>query len=332
MRKTLPYLFILCLFLTVPVFADDVFTKYNFVPGEKIVAFEDLSAAKIGDIPIGAFTLSGAAEVVLIDNQRWLNVEDCNIDIAIPKDIKDLTLEFYLKQNETDGAFRLFLDNEAQEYQSFIDVGASGIFYQGSFKGEPLPDNGSNKDFYTGNEAVQIALTIQNQRTQLYVNKILAMNTTGFNPVMPTKLRIGFLSDASLRVKDFTVATGIPDIAGEILKQGKYISHGIHFDPGMAQIKEESYSVLKQIAGVLQDNPDVKLMIVGHTDNTGTVESNQKLSLTRADNVKEYLISRFKVPADRLQTSGKGDSEPIADNKTADGKALNRRVEFIRVQ
>ncbi|HEX7713918.1 MAG TPA: OmpA family protein, partial [Bacillota bacterium] len=226
----------------------------------------------------------------------------------------------------------LFLDNEAQEYQSFIDVGANGIFYQGSFKGEPLPDNGSNKDFYTSNEAVQIALTIQNQRTQLYVNKILAMNTTGFNPVMPTKLRIGFLSDASLRVKDFTVATGIPDIGGELLKQGKYISHGIRFDPGMAQIKEESYSVLKQIAGVLQDNPDVKLMIVGHTDNTGTVENNQKLSLTRADNVKEYLISRFKVPADRLQTSGKGDSEPITDNKTADGKALNRRVEFIRVQ
>ncbi|HEX7714117.1 MAG TPA: hypothetical protein VF531_08845, partial [Bacillota bacterium] len=70
MRKTLPYLFILCLFLTVPVFADDVFTKYNFVPGEKIIAFEDLSTAKIGDIPVGTFKLSGAAEVVLIDNQR----------------------------------------------------------------------------------------------------------------------------------------------------------------------------------------------------------------------------------------------------------------------
>jgi outer membrane protein OmpA-like peptidoglycan-associated protein len=331
MHKTTWYSLILSLLLTVPVFADNIYTKYNFVPGEKIIAFEDLSATKIGDIPIGAFRLSGPAEVVLENNQRWLKTADCNIDITIPKDVKDLTLEFYLKQNQTDGAFRLFLDNEAQDYSSCIDVGANNVYAQGAYQGEQMPTSGTDKDFYAPNKPVQIALMIQKQRTQLYVNKILAMSNTGFNPVMPTKLRIGFLGDATLMVKDFTLATEIPDIADDILTKGKYTSHGVKFDSGSSQVKEESYSVLKQVAEVLQEHSDLKLTIVGHTDNTGTAENNQKLSVARAENIKNYLVAQFKIQPDRLQTAGKGDKEPVAENKTPDGRGRNRRVEFIKI-
>lgn len=331
MRKISWFCLVLVLLFVVPVLADDIYTKFNFVPGEKMIALEDLSTAKIGDIPVGAFKLSGPAEVVLVDNQRWLNVADSNIDITIPNDVKDLTLEFYLKQEATDGAFRLFLENGAQQYTSSIDVGGNDVYYQGDFKGAPLPSADANKEYYAPNQAVQIALTIQNRRTQLYVNKILAMNTVDFNPVMPAKLRIGFLNDATLKVKDLTLATEIPDIAGAILTKGKYISHGIKFDSGSSQVKEESYSVLKQVAAVLQENPDVKLMIAGHTDNTGTADGNQKLSNARAESIKNYLVSRFRITADRLQTTGKGDREPIADNKTLVGRGENRRVEFIRI-
>jgi outer membrane protein OmpA-like peptidoglycan-associated protein len=78
---------------------------------------------------------------------------------------------------------------------------------------------------------------------------------------------------------------------------------------------------------VNEDYPDVKVTITGHTDNTGKPEANQKLSVSRAEAVKTYMVSK-KVVADRLIAEGFGADQPIADNATAAGKAKNRRVEF----
>ena len=102
----------------------------------------------------------------------------------------------------------------------------------------------------------------------------------------------------------------------------------ILFETNKADLKPNLKENLATIAGILIVYKDPKLLIEGHTDNTGTKEHNQKLSEDRAANVKHYLIEKG-VGAERLTSIGKGLSEPIADNNTKEGKAKNRRVELI---
>jgi outer membrane protein OmpA-like peptidoglycan-associated protein len=114
-----------------------------------------------------------------------------------------------------------------------------------------------------------------------------------------------------------------------VTKEAIQIKEQVRFVTGKARIQTSSYDLLDQVAGVIKDNPNITLVrIVGHTDNVGKPSFNLKLSQKRANAVREFLISRG-VSGDRLTAAGLGDSKPIADNKTAKGKELNRRVEFL---
>ena len=106
--------------------------------------------------------------------------------------------------------------------------------------------------------------------------------------------------------------------------------YGIYFDFNSATIKPDSEAILKQIADILRKNADWKLSVAGHTDNIGGANTNQQLSARRAAAVKEALVSRYSIAADRLTTSGYGASRPIESNATLEGRARNRRVELQR--
>ena len=89
--------------------------------------------------------------------------------------------------------------------------------------------------------------------------------------------------------------------------------------------------VIRQIFQVLEQDSSINLKIVGHTDSDGAEDTNMKLSKNRAEAVKSALVSVYGVDAGRLTTDGKGESEPVGDNSTSDGKSQNRRVEFIKL-
>jgi len=113
---------------------------------------------------------------------------------------------------------------------------------------------------------------------------------------------------------------------------GKVVLHGINFDTGKASIKPESQPLLDEIGKLLNNNQGLKLSIEGHTDNVGDKAMNQKLSEQRAAAVRSYIVSNSKVDANRLVTKGFGDTKPIADNGTDEGKAQNRRVELVKIK
>jgi outer membrane protein OmpA-like peptidoglycan-associated protein len=117
----------------------------------------------------------------------------------------------------------------------------------------------------------------------------------------------------------------------KLLTEGKIVSYGIYFDSGKDVVKPESYGSLKEIAAVLNENPDVKIQIVGHTDSDGDDAMNLDLSKRRAANVKNSLVKDFGISADRIQTDGKGESVPLMPNTSTENKAKNRRVEFIKL-
>lgn len=121
---------------------------------------------------------------------------------------------------------------------------------------------------------------------------------------------------------------GCPAIKREVRNLLKKAMQGIQFETGKANIKKTSHPLLNQIANVFIENPTYKVEIQGHTDNVGKAEYNQDLSERRAQAVRKYLVGAG-VPEDQLTAHGYGDTMPIETNKTAAGRAKNRRVEFV---
>jgi outer membrane protein OmpA-like peptidoglycan-associated protein len=108
-----------------------------------------------------------------------------------------------------------------------------------------------------------------------------------------------------------------------------HIALAITFDTGQATIKDESLPIIEQMVELMQTNPDLNVEIQGHTDNVGKPEANMKLSQERADAVKQALVDKG-IAADRMSTAGFGDTRPVADNATEEGRAKNRRVELVK--
>jgi len=104
---------------------------------------------------------------------------------------------------------------------------------------------------------------------------------------------------------------------------------GIFFDTGKADIKPESAAALKEVAKMLQQSPELKVWVVGHTDYVGTTESNLKLSSARAASVAKYLTTSLGIDSKRLGFFGAGPYAPIASNSSEEGRARNRRVELV---
>jgi outer membrane protein OmpA-like peptidoglycan-associated protein len=131
-------------------------------------------------------------------------------------------------------------------------------------------------------------------------------------------------------ISNVRVAVGAPDTRNKLITEGKLVTYGIYFDVNKDIVKPESYGTLKEIATVLQENPDVRVKIVGHTDSDGADASNLDLSKRRGASVKNELVKTFGIDASRLESDGMGEGQPVAPNDTPANKALNRRVELIK--
>lgn len=121
---------------------------------------------------------------------------------------------------------------------------------------------------------------------------------------------------------------GCPVIKEAVKKRLAFAARSINFETGKATLKTTSYPMLDEIIAILNEYKDYDLRIGGHTDNVGKEESNLLLSQARVDAVKSYLTVKGQIPDSRLEAIGYGQTRPIATNKTAAGKAQNRRVEL----
>ena len=129
---------------------------------------------------------------------------------------------------------------------------------------------------------------------------------------------------------------GCPDMKPQpkkkpMAKKAKIVLHGVTFESGKSILKETSFEKLAGVAQTLLENPEVVIEISGHTDNRGSKKLNKKLSLARAQSVVDYLISEG-VGKNQLSSKGYGPSKPVETNRTADGRAKNRRIEMMRVK
>ncbi|NOU47334.1 MAG: OmpA family protein [Bacteroidales bacterium] len=123
----------------------------------------------------------------------------------------------------------------------------------------------------------------------------------------------------------------VVDMEEGIERDGKIALYGILFDVGKSEIKPESTEALKQVIDYLNANPKVNIIVVGHTDNTGTYVGNITLSKARAESIRNYLVTTGKINVSRLMTEGAGQFCPVTTNATEEGRKLNRRVEIVKL-
>jgi OOP family OmpA-OmpF porin len=125
------------------------------------------------------------------------------------------------------------------------------------------------------------------------------------------------------------VTADASSLSDDINKSGHVAVYGIRFETGKAAILPDSESVLGEIVKLLQQNPDLKLRVEGHTDNQGNAAANQSISEKRAQAVVAWLTAHG-VEAGRLTAKGWGQTKPVEDNSTDEGRAKNRRVELVK--
>jgi len=197
-----------------------------------------------------------------------------------------------------------------------------------------------NGDEYLGKTKVDadyakplhLSVWFQDSRLRVYVNeqRVADANQLEIKPWKTPVLEFGAShAEAELPTLGMVrIAESVPDIGQALISTGRYVSHAIQFDVNSDQLRQESMNVLTQIADALKKKPAMKVRIEGHTDSTGDAAKNLDLSKKRAESVKKALVN-MGVEEARLTTDGLGQTKPIGLNDTAQGRAENRRVEFI---
>lgn len=333
------------------------YSKFDFIPGDKVIAFEDFSSDNVGDFP-AKWNTDGSGEIVTVSSAtgKWFAMGESGyyrpdyLKMPLPD---NFTLEFDVIFNKsTSGDTWYFMLGNAKEDKDlsperygiqfqFVTSGKNYITvsnwcYLEDCSGVTDVSNTSNISFSGSGEKVRVSVWRQKQRIRLYINETKAFDLPRAldikNPINCINFRSYSIENPKHAfVSNIRVAVGAPDTRSKLITEGKFVTSGILFDVGSDKIKPESYGVLKDISNVLKENADVKVKIVGHTDSDGDDAKNLELSAKRAASVKNILYKEFGIDESRMQTEGKGETQPVAPNTTPEGKANNRRVEFVKM-
>jgi OOP family OmpA-OmpF porin len=343
------------------------YSKFDFVPGEKIIFFDDFSQDNVGDFP-AKWNTNGSGEVVTINTHpgKWLKMRNSTTyipDIISKKFPENYTLEYDMIADGEDrsgnfnieftslptktevpaasdpsGYAGLFLYAEMQADGAIRFVTKTMIYANGEFT-----DGGATTDINDltlkdkGEEKFHISIAVNKQRFRYYINEVKVLDLPRVLPVAVYNTIIfrmwGWAEDHPFGalISNVRYAEGTTDVRSKLMTEGKLVTRGILFDVNSDKIKAESYGSLKEIAQVLKDNAGVKVKIVGHTDSDGDDNANLSLSKKRAAAVKNSLSKDFGIDASRMETDGKGEAEPASPNTSPENKANNRRVEFIKL-
>ncbi len=329
-----------------------VYSKFDFVPGSTILYFDNFEKDNIGETPLGWIT-SNSAEVVTIDGlegnwlkmastsskhitrnkkQSWGNNFTVEFDLLMVKKVYDpridislissggnlVTDEKILNIDKAPILFSAILGKESNQ--------ARAMLYTQDRK---LSDNMSANLTYNNTTPVHVSMCVQGKRFRMWWNENKVYDLSAIDEeYLPNQLGFSFgsLGGSEIFVSNIRVAKDVPDTRAKF-EEGKIVSN-LLFYTGTAKLRLESMGSLLDISKVLKE-VTAPVKIVGHTDSDGDDAANQKLSEQRAETIKSILVKEYGIDETKLTIEGRGEKQPIADNKNGEGKAQNRRVEFI---
>ncbi len=329
----------------------DIYSKFDFVPGDKIMMVDDFSLDNMGDFP-SKWNTNGTGELVTIDQEKWFKLAGKSTYIpdlhnALPE---DYTIEFDMlvvvdKKTSSEAKLEILLEDnnlfDNPKDMAKVEIPlclfiSRGFVVENRIANNRVIRNAVEKDIRDILlKKNHISIAVNGKRYRMWVNenkvvdvpRLLPKNIVSFK-IYPRSVRDGI---DKIFINNVKIAQGGIDLRKQLLENGKFSTTGILFNSGSDQIKPESYGILKQISDALQQDKTLNLNIIGHTDSDGNNGQNLSLSEKRSISVKNILVSQFNIDSNRLQSQGKGETEPVDKNTTTEGKANNRRVEFVKI-
>ena len=323
-----------------------IWTNYDFVAGEKII-FEDLLVGEEnGEFPSRWDLLSGSAEVASLGGENVIHFSNSNSIVFPLMDKKDFLPEVFTIEFDVffeDGGakwadvykvrFYEGIGNSARidgKNVSPIEIGWNHIT-MGQFGGKTTSYVEEKKNWQPKWKHIAIAFNKRSLKVYMNEERMLNIPNLGFQPKMFSVG--GHYDDRNIimsSIKNIRVTEGGKKLYDRVMSDGKFVTRGILFDVNKSIIKNESMGTINEIVEMMIEHPDLNFRVEGHTDGDGDESYNQKLSEERAAAVKSLLIQNG-IDATRLDSKGYGESIPVDNNSTPEGKANNRRVEFVKI-
>ena len=321
------------------------YAKSDFVAGDEIIFDDPMDNEQIGEFPSQWELIDGVAEVVSINGKKAMLISEwgtkvCPLmkeplnylgdvftveyDLMFPVKEGDYTwlrTKFMKADNKSEEDEMMYLERAA--YDGRDDV----HWYWETSRGN---SNGEYDIALPANEWNHVAISFNKRAWKVYFNGIRVVNVP--NVLAPPGWLLFQLTNGSgdTYITNLRIAKGAVPLYDRMMSDGKFITYGITFDVGKSTIKPESMGEINRIVQLMTENPDLKFSVEGHTDSTGNATSNQTLSEQRSQAIVAKLVE-LGIARDRLTAVGKGQNNPIADNSTDEGRAKNRRVEFVKM-
>ncbi|MBS4036326.1 MAG: OmpA family protein [Ignavibacterium sp.] len=323
-----------------------MWSKYDFVAGEKVIFNDDLTGEQQGEFPSRWDLTSGNAEIANLGNEKVIYFANNKTTILPLMDKKNFlpdvfTIEFdiYLDELATQRSNQYILRffegpggwanmNGIRRHSIVISWNEVSMDKLGS----KTADFNDEKKSWKG-KWKRVAVSFNKRSLKVYLDeeRMLNVPNLGYKPEM---FSLGCNYDdryiKTSSIKNIRVNEGGNKLYDRVMADGKFVTTGILFDVNKSTIKGESMGTINEIVKMMKEHSDLKFSIEGHTDSDGDNGFNQKLSEERAASVKNTLV-QSGIDASRLSTKGLGENKPVDSNSTPEGKANNRRVEFIKI-
>ncbi|MBK7981203.1 MAG: OmpA family protein [Ignavibacteriae bacterium] len=324
--------------------------KYDFVPGTEIIFEDNQENEQNGEFPSKWDLVEGSYENANVDGNNIIICRKSNANGGggIVPLIKNSS-EDYLPDEFTVEFDAFFPDNHLKYYVFFADYKNQKNIYKNSSNNsynkfvrvEQNAADGKDieKIFLQGTNYVDndptwrhVAISFNKRALKVYLDdtRLLNIPNVDFNPT-----GIGLSShNTSGKVvgylRNIRIAKGAVPLYDKFLTDGKFVTTGIKFDVNKSTIKPESMGTINYVVKMMQDHPELKFSVEGHTDSDGNEDTNLKLSDERAKSVVTKMIE-LGISTDRLTSKGLGEGKPFTSNDSTEGKAQNRRVEFVKI-
>lgn len=322
------------------------YAKSDFVAGDEIIFDDPMDKEQMGEFPSMWDLYYGVCEVASVDGKKAILLTDRWTSIGPlmknPKnylgDIFTIEFDYYqpaLEQFHNDWIQLIFHGPDMDAKDEIIKINRATWHkdtqtMNWEWQTSSGESKGSTQFILTGNEWHHFAISFNKRAFKLYIDGVRYINIPNL-ATPPGWFDISVQNAAGhFFLTNFRIAKGAVPLYDRMMSDGKFITYGITFDVGKSTIKPESMGEINRIVQLMTENPDLKFSVEGHTDSTGNAASNQTLSEARSAAIVTKLVE-MGISADRLTSSGKGQNNPIADNGTDEGRAKNRRVEFVKI-
>lgn len=315
------------------------YQNYDFTPGDNIIFADDFTATQDGEFPSQWELTAGQAVVNKVTGYPALLLTDGNYAKVSPR-MKSkaylpaqFTLEYDVYGNPGVYPLQVHIFGVAEDEgdAATLHAGRGDAAYEGDHVSlsANMPSALQEENF--DNKWHHVAIAYRKPQFKIYVDQFRVL-TVPDGKLTPSRLEFEGIGDQEKPITFRNVriaAGGGMNLVGKKFTDAKIVTHGINFDVDRATLRPESMGTLNQIKAIMSADPSLKFEIDGHTDNSGASPHNLTLSQQRAEAVKAQLVS-MGIDGSRLTTRGFGDTKPMASNDSPEGKANNRRVEFVR--